>query len=118
MQYSQQSDTAFNISNLYQILRKKRYGCWVKDHYYGILGYSDDVLLIAPSINALKEMTKTCESYAKKHNLHFRTNSNSCEVYMAVSLACTSVGWKRWKTITHSCYFIREKAGFSYLSPK
>ena len=44
--------------------------------YLGILGYSDDNLLIAPSEDALQEMLETCEDYAAEHNLKFSTDSN------------------------------------------
>lgn len=56
------------------MLRKRRYGCWVYGEYAGILGYSDDILLLAPSTNALNEMVNTCESYANDHNLRFSTD--------------------------------------------
>ena len=46
----------------------------VNSVYMGILGYSDDNLLIAPSLDSLQEMVKTCESYAREHNLKFSTN--------------------------------------------
>ena len=47
-------------------------------HYYsfGIIEYADDLFLLAPSKNALQEMVTTCESYAKKHNLVFSTDTN------------------------------------------
>ena len=69
------------VNDLYQLLRKRRYGCWVYGEYAGILGYSDDILLLAPSINALNEMAglemvNTCESYANDHNLRFNTHEN------------------------------------------
>ena len=64
------------MNDLYQILRKKKYGCWINGEYSGILGYSDDILLQSPSINALKEMLKTCENYANEHNLQFSTDAN------------------------------------------
>ena len=40
----------------------------------GIFGYSDDNLLIAPSLDSLQEMVKTCEEYASEHNLKFSTH--------------------------------------------
>ena len=49
-------------------------GCWVNNVYMGIFGYSDDNLLIAPSLDSLQEMVKTCEEYAIEHNLKFSTN--------------------------------------------
>ena len=62
------------VNDLYQLLRKKRYGCWIDGEYAGILGYSDDILLLAPSTNAPNEMVNTCESYAKDDNLRFSTH--------------------------------------------
>ena len=44
--------------------------------YMGICGYSDDNLLLAPSLEALQEMLKTCEEYAASHNLKFSTDPN------------------------------------------
>ena len=36
------------MNKLFQILRASKYGCWINGEYYGILGYSDDNLLLAP----------------------------------------------------------------------
>ena len=44
--------------------------------YLGILGYSDDNLLIAPSADALQDMLEICEEFAKEHNLKFSTDPN------------------------------------------
>ena len=64
------------VNDLYQELRKNKYGCWVNGDYFGILGYSDDILLQAPSVSALKHILKTCEKFAEEHNLQFSTNPN------------------------------------------
>ena len=64
----------FYMNELFAILRKNRSGCWVRGTFLGILGYSDDSLLLAPSLDALQEMIKICEDYAKAHNLQFSTN--------------------------------------------
>ena len=62
------------VNNLYKLLRKRRSGCWINGHM-GILGYSDDMLLLAPTVDSLKDMVKSCEDYAINHNLEFSTNS-------------------------------------------
>ena len=41
----------------------------------GILGYFDDILLLAPTVDSLKDMVKSCEDYAINHNPEFSTNS-------------------------------------------
>ena len=66
----------FYVNNLFSELRRNKSGCWVRGTYLGILGYSDDSLLLAPSIGALQEMLKICEEYAGKHNLKFSTDRN------------------------------------------
>ena len=64
----------FYVNNLFKILRRNGSGCWVNSHYFGIIGYSDDSFLLAPSLDALQEMLSICEKYAAMHNLKFSTN--------------------------------------------
>ena len=54
----------------------RRSGCWVNGDFHGICDYSDDILLLAPCIDALQDMLSTCEMYAQEHNLQFSTNIN------------------------------------------
>ena len=63
------------VNDLYKLLRKRRSGCWINGHYMGILGYSDDILLLAPTVDSLKDMVKSCENYAINHSPEFSTNS-------------------------------------------
>ena len=58
------------------MLRSRSTGCWVNSRYHGIFGYSDDNILIAPSLTALQAMLRTCEQYAREHNLKFSTDPN------------------------------------------
>ena len=71
----------FYVNDLFSILRKNKSGCWINGSFFGILGYSDDSLLLAPSLEALQEMIKTCEDYAQVHNLCFSTDQdpNKCK---------------------------------------
>ena len=64
------------IDDLFKILRKKRNGCWVNNHFVGIVGYADDLLLMAPSIDSLQYMVESCEEYGTSHNLTFSTHSD------------------------------------------
>jgi hypothetical protein len=66
----------FYMNNLFTKLRKNKSGCWVRGTFLGILGYSDDSLLLAPSLDTLQEMLKVCEEYADEHNLRFSTDKN------------------------------------------
>ena len=45
-------------------------------NYHGIFGYSDDNWILAPSLDSLEDMLRTCEEYAAAHNLRFSTDPN------------------------------------------
>ena len=64
------------MNDLFKTLRKSRLGCWIDGDFLGILGYSDDNLLLAPSLHALQEMVSICERYAISHDLKFSTDPN------------------------------------------
>ena len=64
------------INNLFKGLRDSRLGCWINGDYFGILGYSDDNFLLAPSLYALQQMLHFCEGYVKSHDLQFSTDPN------------------------------------------
>ena len=66
----------YYMNGLFALLRERRAGCWVSGEYYGMVGYSDDNWLLAPSREALQEMLATCEMYAEEHNLIFSTDPN------------------------------------------
>ena len=62
------------VNGLFLELRKKKSGCWVEGTFLGLLGYSDDNFVLAPSRGALQEMLLTCEEYAANHGLKFSTD--------------------------------------------
>ena len=64
----------FYCEELFVLLERGRSGCWVNGFFLGLLGYSDDNICLAPSLNALQSMLETCESYASEHNLRFSTD--------------------------------------------
>ena len=66
----------FYCEQLFSLLEQRRSGCWVKGHFLGLLGYSDDNVCIAPSLSALQDMVRTCEEFASSHNLKFSTDPN------------------------------------------
>ena len=59
---------------LFAVLRRRHSGCWVRGHYMGIFGYSDDTWVLPPSLSALQDILNTCEEYAAMHNLKFSTD--------------------------------------------
>ena len=55
-----------------------RHGCHIGEISYNILVYADDIVLLSPSITALKYMINICEEYSRNFDLIF--NSNKCEL--------------------------------------
>ena len=39
--------------------------CRYGPHYMGVYFYKDDISLLCPTVNGMKEMLKTCETFAK-----------------------------------------------------
>ena len=88
----------FYVNDLFKILRKNGAGCWINSNFFGIIGYSDDSFLLAPSLDALQEMLTICENHATSHNLKFSTDINpskfktKCLAFLQSSLGSV---WKR-----------------------
>ena len=62
------------MNGLFQLMRKRKTGCWVENNFLGMIGYADDNFLLSPTLDGLQEMLKTCEDYAMEHNLKFSTD--------------------------------------------
>ena len=72
------SPTVFSlyINNLINILRKNNIGCRYGPHFMGVYGYSDDISLLCPTVSGIKEMLKTCETFAKQHDILFNASKS------------------------------------------
>jgi hypothetical protein len=57
-------------------LRDAGVGCHIGGVFVGVVGYADDLLLLAPSRDAAQKMLKTCELFAEKHNIRFSTDED------------------------------------------
>ena len=64
----------FYCFDFFEQLKSSGYGCKINGDYAGIFGYSDDDILLAPSITALQGMLNIAESFAHKHGLKFSTD--------------------------------------------
>ena len=55
-------------------LRRLGIGCHISGIFFGAAMYADDLILMAPSRNAMQTMLQLCEQYAEEHNLMFSTD--------------------------------------------
>ena len=65
---------AIYLDTLFVDLRLRGVGCHVGGVFMGVVGYADDLLLLAPNRQAAQLMLKTCEEYASKYNIRFSTH--------------------------------------------
>ena len=64
------------IEPLLMELRARGLGCHVAGVFMGVMGYCDDVALLAPSRDSMQEMLGVCERFALKTGLMFCTEPN------------------------------------------
>ena len=64
----------FYCKDLFDILEKSGFGCTVNGVYAGIFGYSNDDLLLAPSVSGLQKMIEISSAYCNSHGLRFSTD--------------------------------------------
>ena len=56
------------------------YGCYIGYMFVGALAYADDVVLLAPSANAMRRMLLLCEEYADEYSVKFNASKSKCLV--------------------------------------
>ena len=64
------------INKIINILRKNNIVCRYGPHYMGVYGYADDISLLCPTVSGMKEMLKTCEAFAKQHDILFNESKS------------------------------------------
>jgi hypothetical protein len=100
------------IDVLLQRLEASQIGCVVGGEYVGVLGYADDVTLLAPTAQALKAMLQICEEFGREFHItynpkktvciHFKGKAVKCETPV-VSLNSSQLQWH--STVKHlGCY--------------
>ena len=64
------------MDDLLQILRRSGSGCYVLDMFAGAFFYADDLIILAPTRQALQEMLTLSEQYATQHNMMFSVHED------------------------------------------
>ena len=77
--------------DLFGALEKSGFGLRIKGEFAGLIGFSDDDILLAPSALALQEMINITKKYCDDHGPAFSTDPNPSKS----KTKCIS--WLRWK---------------------
>ena len=59
------------LDELLHALSEAKVGCYIGDIFVGALAYADDLVLTAPSANALRKMLAICDAYASDYCMNF-----------------------------------------------
>ena len=68
------------FDELLKRLESSGMGCNIGHHFYGCVGYADDVKLVCLSINGLQAMINVCENFADEYDVTFNTKK-TCICY-------------------------------------
>ena len=69
------------IDVLLERLRTKGTGCYVGNRFMGAFSYADDIILMSPSITALKSLLNVCEEFSADYNINFNASKSKLIVY-------------------------------------
>jgi hypothetical protein len=53
-------------------------GCHIGSLFVGALAYADDLVLVAPSANAMRHMLQVCDGYTAQYNVIFNATKSKC----------------------------------------
>ena len=66
------------MDELYKRIIQAGYGLYIGTVFVGIIGYADNVLLLAVTLSALNEMLKICESYGSEFDILYNPGKSKC----------------------------------------
>ncbi|CAH4031572.1 unnamed protein product [Pieris brassicae] len=74
------STALFNlyINELIEALGGARVGCSINGHCMNSISYADDMVLLSPSVGALRRLLSICERYAESHGLRYNVKKVNC----------------------------------------
>ncbi|KAL0810039.1 hypothetical protein ABMA28_010860 [Loxostege sticticalis] len=71
------------VNALIEGLSSMRIGCHVANVCVNNISYADDMVLLAPSVSALRKLLRICETYANAHGLVYNTKKSEFMVFKA-----------------------------------
>ena len=69
------------MDHLLKELKDSGIGCHIGHHYFGALGYADDIVLLCPTKEGLRKLISICERYASDHDILFNGTKSKLLVF-------------------------------------
>lgn len=71
------------VNQLIEELSRTHVGCYIDGTCVNNISYADDMVLLAPSVNALRTLVGICERYASEHGLRYNVLKSEVLVFRA-----------------------------------
>ena len=65
------------VDVLFQRLKDLKIGCHIGDSFCGVLGYADDILLMAPTVRSINYMLSTVSQYGAEFKIKFNASKTN-----------------------------------------
>lgn len=77
------SPALFNVymDDLNKELTATKVGCSLNGTMINNVCYADDMVLLAPSVSAMRRLLSVCEAYAKRHNMSYNPDKSECVIF-------------------------------------
>jgi len=69
------------IDELLLALRQTNVKCFMDSWFVGTLAYADDIVLMAPSATAVRQMLAVCDEFAVKLDARFNASKSKCMLF-------------------------------------
>ena len=76
------------IDGLLATLKDASIGCHIGSQFVGVLAYADDIVLLAPTPDALRLMLKLCDRCANIFNILFNASKSKCLIVRPRGMTC------------------------------
>ena len=57
------------------------YGCYICSFFVGALAYADDLVLLAPTPSAMRQLLRICDEYADEFSIKFNAKKSKWLAY-------------------------------------
>ena len=55
--------------------------CYMGLIFVGALAYADDIVMLAPTVNALRRLLAVCDDFADRFNISFNAQKSKCMIF-------------------------------------
>ena len=71
----------FYVNDLNAQLVESGVGCNIGGTFFNNLSYADDMVLLCPSVKALRKLLSICEDFAAEHDIIYNTKKTKCMLF-------------------------------------